>query len=347
MKHRSCMEAMRLKYLVEHRNTVLTVLKFLVAALVLSLLLSGIHLQELMEALRRVNKWILSAALAIAALQWLVPTYLWSLLLFCQGIKPPFRRLAAINYMGFFFANFTPSGVGGDVLKIYMLSEETNKVLDVSTSVVVLRLTSLLALLVTATIASFFAAEVIRNFVLPLLGSVMFIILLVVLLRKRLVERIEALSDLPGTGGIPAALRGAYHSFTHFRAQSRQVLLVFLLAMLLHASGFIVPYLVGLSLGLQVSATYLATLVPLVHLLALLPISPNGLGVREAAYVLSFTQAGVTPSAAVSFALLNYLSVVFVSLIGATIYLISHVFNIKSSQGSMKHPTGSTPIQRS
>ena len=62
--------------------------------------------------------------------------------------------------------------------------------------------------------------------------------------------------------------------------------------------------------------------VPLISLGGMLPVSVNGLGVREALYILLFGRIGVSTELAVSLALL-YLAVTFVaSLPGGLMYAL-------------------------
>jgi hypothetical protein len=61
----------------------------------------------------------------------------------------------------------------------------------------------------------------------------------------------------------------------------------------------------------------------LVTLAAALPISPNGLGVGEAAFVLLYTQIGVAPEQALAAALLRRVVVTLVALVGAVPWLAS------------------------
>jgi uncharacterized membrane protein YbhN (UPF0104 family) len=76
------------------------------------------------------------------------------------------------------------------------------------------------------------------------------------------------------------------------------------------------------ALALDVPAAAVAVFVPLVSLAGMIPVSVNGLGVREALYILLFGRIGVPVETAVSLALL-YLAVTFLaSLPGGVAYLM-------------------------
>jgi hypothetical protein len=67
-------------------------------------------------------------------------------------------------------------------------------------------------------------------------------------------------------------------------------------------------YGLGLALGLTAPLTAYVALIPLMLIVMLVPVTINGLGTSQAAFVWSFSQAGVDPAAAFA------LSVLFLGL---------------------------------
>jgi hypothetical protein len=76
--------------------------------------------------------------------------------------------------------------------------------------------------------------------------------------------------------------------------------------------------------------------IPLIYLTEALPISINGLGLREGAFVFFFTQKGISTEEALAAGIL-VISVryVFAMLIGGTLFLLE-VLRSKSLQRDMK-----------
>ena len=84
----------------------------------------------------------------------------------------------------------------------------------------------------------------------------------------------------------------------------------------------LVVFLNANALGLSVPVAALAVFVPLVSLAGMLPISVNGLGIREALYLLLFGRLGVPADAAVSMALLYFAVTLAASLPGGIVYAL-------------------------
>jgi hypothetical protein len=93
------------------------------------------------------------------------------------------------------------------------------------------------------------------------------------------------------------------------------------LSLVVQAANVVLVALVGVALGLQIEPYYYGVVVPLVTLLTLLPISVNGMGLREFGYMLLLAPAGVDGSSAVLLAFLSFAVVTAASLLGVGFYL--------------------------
>jgi uncharacterized membrane protein YbhN (UPF0104 family) len=80
-------------------------------------------------------------------------------------------------------------------------------------------------------------------------------------------------------------------------------------------------WLVGRALGAGVPDAYYWIVVPMVSLLTLLPVSINGMGVREGGMLLFLRPLGVTDATALSLAFLWFASFSVVGLLGGLVYL--------------------------
>ncbi len=84
----------------------------------------------------------------------------------------------------------------------------------------------------------------------------------------------------------------------------------------MQAANVVLVALVGAALGLKVQPYYYGVVVPLVTLLTLLPISVNGMGLREVGYMTLLAPVGIDGETAVLLAFLSFAVVTVASLAG-------------------------------
>ena len=107
-----------------------------------------------------------------------------------------------------------------------------------------------------------------------------------------------------------------------------------LLSILGQSVGIVVLYMLAAALGARVNIIYFFLLVPVVHLISMLP-SVNGLGIREGGYIY-FLGPYIGKENAAALGLL-WLGLLFLaSLIGGLIYFVRQDYHVKFSLGSKK-----------
>jgi len=68
-------------------------------------------------------------------------------------------------------------------------------------------------------------------------------------------------------------------------------------------------------------------IVPVITVIGLIPVTINGIGLREGAFVFIFTQMGVTASQSLILSLLYRLGIIILSLVGGVLYIIDDINN--------------------
>jgi hypothetical protein len=132
-----------------------------------------------------------------------------------------------------------------------------------------------------------------------------------------LVDRVISATPLARIRPRAASL---YEAITPYAAARREIGLSILLSFAFQGVVIGVVFLNAHALHHDFPLTAVAVFVPLISLGGMLPVSVNGLGVREALYILLFGRVGATTELAVALALL-YLAVTFVaSLPGGVLY---------------------------
>lgn len=310
------------------RQRLLNLAKVAVTAALIAVIALTVDLGQLGRALVGADPAALFMAFLIYQAGILVRSYRWQVLLEAQGAAVPLPRLVGLYYVGTFFSNFLPTGLGGDLVKMYELRAQADGTRAVST-VLVDRAMGLLVLFALAAAALPFSARlvppaVVGSLVALIVGSVLGVWLF---LNRRLIEGLAARSGLFARLLADRRVASLYASFHGY---SRAAIAWSALASLVFNALLIAVYLcIARAVGVQVGVGQLLVFVPILSSLLLLPLSISGTGVREGGYVLLFGLAGVAPAEAVAMSLLFYALNLVTGLGGAALYLYQNAHRCK------------------
>ena len=134
-----------------------------------------------------------------------------------------------------------------------------------------------------------------------------------------------SVAGLPWAGAFLASqprMRWLAEGTSRYRNAPRTLLIATLLSFVVQAANVLLACLLGAALGLPVPLAYYGVLAPLVALLALLPISLNGMGLREAGTVVLLAPLGVSAGEAVTLAVLTFAVYAVASFGGGFVLLL-------------------------
>jgi len=286
--------------------------------------LSRAKLPEIGRALGGADWGLLALSFCLHALGLLISVHRWRILARAQGDDIPFGFLAKSYLIGKFFNTFLPTSFGGDVVRIWDGSKYSSSIVKSSAIVVVERMTGVIVLFFFALAASLGRLE--------MAGRVPFIGAALVLGAAGLAA--AAVFFLPVTGrvlraGAPDGLfRKARdkallfrEAILSYRRRPRPFFRAMLWAVFLQLNVVVYFILIGKSLDLPIPAFDYFIFIPLVLLVQMLPVTINGLAVREGAYVAIFAYYGLSSSAALSYAFIDLAYGLVIGAAGAVLYL--------------------------
>lgn len=293
-------------------------LKILVSFGLLVILFRQVGWKQTWETLIGTQWSYLSLAMILYLAGVGVRAYRWHLLLQASGMNVPLKRLVVLYFVGTFFSNVLPTGIGGDAVRMYELYNTTQRSAESISTVLLDRATGLLMLFLIALVALPFSHRLIPpSLVLVILvlcaGSWMGTALI---FHRGWLEKTGILRIITRFG----TTRKIYEAITAcgFKAVGGALGISFLFNGLLIA----VNYLIALSVGVRIPFEYFLLFIPLISFLLLLPFSVSGLGIREGGYVYLFAYAGVPSALALSMSLLFYALNVATGLIGGIMYIL-------------------------
>jgi len=303
----------------------LLVLKLAVSLSILVLILTTrTSLREIGNVLRTVNPYWLVLAFSLHAVGLFVSAYRWQILALAQGDEVPIPFLAKSYLVAQFFNNFLPTRFGGDIVRIWDGSHYSHSLIKSSAIVLVDRATGIIVLFLMAVIASLFRLDMASRipviWIALLLG--LFGLALVAVFFLPVFSRL--LTSLPLRGFLDR-LRGKLLLFRetilHYRTQRRAFFRATAWAFLLQLNVVAYYFLIGLAFHLKIHFIDYFIFIPIVLVIQLIPITINGLGLREGSYIEIFKFYGISPQSAVSFSLVDVAFNLVLGLIGGIIYV--------------------------
>jgi len=250
------------------------------------------------------------------------------LLIEAQGISATLKEALSLTFIGYFFNNFLPTAIGGDVVKAYYLSKKTDLKAGAYASIFVDRVIGLFTMIFMAFIALFFVEEgvvdsTVRYIVYSItLGSIIFIVFMT---NRTLAGKFSFLFFM--INPIKEKLKEVYGIIHKYQYQRPLMLKAFLISFVSQILFFTSLGVAAMSIGSRIPIKDLFIKIPIVSMMSLLP-SINGLGLREGSTVVLFGPL-IGSDKAFAMSILWFLIPFCVSIMGGLIYAISPQFKIK------------------
>ncbi|WP_071396538.1 lysylphosphatidylglycerol synthase transmembrane domain-containing protein [Bacillus tuaregi] len=318
------------------KSRIQLILRMAVSAGLMVWLMLMIEWEEALRVMKEGSPLFLCAAFIAIQITVLTSIWKWKMLVDSSSKQSSNKytsmaKLGQLYYIGLFFNNFMPGSVGGDVVRIYYLGKNTT-VSTATASVLFERLTSGLALVGIVLISALFMDQS-RPYIISLCILLAVSIIGYLLIKHWLKKDIHH-SIQPKTTTIlgkinsslikgKQAIRGVGEKAMDYRTESWKWWGMILLLSLLFQIGMAwINDLLFLSFGIDIPFLHLLVIITLISVITMLPVSLNGLGVREAGYVFFFQGLGVPQGIALSVSLLFFFLVTISSAIGGLFWLI-------------------------
>jgi glycosyltransferase 2 family protein len=270
----------------------------------------------------RLELWF--TALGLLLLTQVASAARWRLFAGLLGFQSPVGQFIRLYFVGMFFNLLLPTSIGGDVVRAWYLDGGSGRRLPAFLSVFVDRLSGLLILLALACVADLLCPLALP----PWIGASVWASAASAVAGLVLVPTLSRCMNVSGRGNRPSSLSvlalALSQSLTLLFGRARLLLYTTVLSLLVQGVNVMIFWLLGRAIDALIPASYCAIVVPMVTLLTLLPVSLNGMGVREGGMVLFLAPLGISSATALSLALLWFSVSVAASLFGAALYLLGN-----------------------
>ncbi len=322
-------------------KTHVRLLKICVTALFLWLLIFKIQWGELGQTFRQVQPGYVAASVAISFALVAASCWKWWAILNMQGHRLPFLTLYRWYFIGYFYTNFLPSSIGGDLVRSWLAGRRIGSQEASLVAVFAERFTGMVFLLLLAILAP----VMLRPFawrlelVVPAAAALAVLAAFAVLpflmraghrtgVALRLFAGLRRMlrADRPGsrTGRLLDRIRRRAGSFAQranaffalLRDEPGSFWIVTGLTALFYALTVANVIVSCRAFGGAPSPLAVATVLPASLMVASLPITLGSLGLAEGAYVFYFRLIGISAEVTLAMALLLRLKIILLGLIG-------------------------------
>jgi len=328
-------------------------LKPLVSALFLAALFTLVPWPELRQTLRQVSPPYLLLTVLLGFLMVAASCWKWWYLLRLQGHPVAFGTLYRWYFIGYFYSNFLPSNVGGDVARAWLAGRRTGAPAAALLSVFAERLTGMIFLLTLAALTPLGGGALGRHPALwiPALAAAGGLLLLALLaLGARLFRaaararwrtwRAGRATDDPKVRWAEWGIRkwtaldaraGALADV--LRRRPSATVAVFALTALFYLLTVANVALTYRACGVWPDAAGVARVLPAALMVAMLPITMGNIGLAEGAYVFYFGLIGQVPAVTLAMGLILRLKVLLLGLVGMLFQWREPVFTRETKNG--------------
>lgn len=297
----------------------------LILFLVYIIIIQDISFEDIWQPIRHASLFWLAAAFSLHGVGQLISAIRWRILIQAQGDRVPLLFLVQSYLVGMFFNLFLPGRIGGDVVRIWDSSRYSRSVSKSSAVVVVERLQGILVLfgfaLAAALLRLRFAGRYPVIWIALGISLTGFLVFSLFLLppAERLLRRLPE----EGWGAkIKKPVQSFRSTILHYKTRKTAFLRALGMSFLLQLNVILYYFFITKALHLTLPFIDFFIFIPLVHLVTLIPITVNGLGLREMTFAEILQVYGLTAQAGISLGLIDFGFILIIGIIGGLLFLL-------------------------
>jgi len=245
----------------------------------------------------------------------------WRGLLLDDGKKIHFKTFYAYIALGYFFNNLLPSGFGGDAVKTIAFGKRFGNTANSVAAIVISRVMGLIAMFLSFFVALPFVAA---KYNIPTAYTATVCIVAVVAVAVIFAGLFSDKVKLPEniTNKVPFLLK-LQNAFSIYRSHKKDFLLSGLDSIWLQLVTIVIHWAYFKAMGVDVDIAVITVFTTIMVTFTMLPISINGIGVRENVQVSLYTGLlGIPADVVLASTLFSYLPLLFQAAQGAIVFAL-------------------------
>lgn len=297
------------------------VIKIIITIGLITFLLSKVNWDEVWVVLENASLLFLILTFALMVFSVYVSAYKWKILLEIHNIHFSFYKLSKYYYMGSFFNNFLPSTIGGDSYRIFKTFSDSYSKASPVMAVLMERISGMILLLIVGSIGaliSFLMTKDMISYYVVLSGFVLFF-LVFLFMYLYIIKKSFFLKLFDKYA--PKKIKKNIHPLRDFRGKKKEIIRVFYYSLIFNLILILSRLTLLYAVGSECNFYELSVVVMVSNIIALVPITINGLGLRDGIFIYLLQNYGVLYEPALIVMLLSRILTIPLSLIGGLYYL--------------------------
>ena len=280
------------------KTLILKALRYLVGVTVLVALVYLADIRSVVTSLAYISLFDLFILLVLSFFLVLVSVIKWRIFLARLGIVATVTRLYRLYLVGYFVNLIMPSYLGGDVVRSLYIGANVDKVHAVSATMLE-RYTGLIAMISMALIALLFAPNIPKELTIVVICTSLSLVVVSVELFRGYTAKLARWINIPER--FVQILKKVEQSLRWGMIDRKLLLRAFLLSVTFHLLTILNTAAVGHAVGwVDIPWGDLFVVVPLILIVGALPISPQGLGIQEGAFLFFLHAVGASSGEALA-----------------------------------------------
>ncbi len=317
------------------KKIIINILKLCFGLGIIVYLLSRIDRQALLETIRQMETGFLWIYFILFITVILLSTLRWHILLKRFSDRVPFVESLKWTFLSHFFNTFLPGNVVGDVLRGVKIKNKDVGYSEGLASSVLDRVCGLMVFMGMAVFGIIVGFYVLDNKLILFVAAAFIAAAMVcftLIMHEELLDKLRPFMKLYQF--VYAKLEKFIKSLQYYKHEKKYFVAAMWISLAMSALNCVAFFLIATALGGNVSVVYFLLFIPIVNIIAHVPVTHAGLGLREGIFVYIFTQMGLSEPQALGTSLIFYASVLFMgALQGAGYYLI----HLAEDTGVAKH----------
>ncbi|MBA7596376.1 hypothetical protein ES703_03346 [subsurface metagenome] len=309
----------------KYKRSLLIVVRLIVGIGLLLFLFSKADTSKVLAILKQTDFLFIVLSIIFFLLAVAIISARWKILLSAHSIDIPFHKTFSYYLVGFFFNNFLPTGVGLDIVRGVYASNNYGKKAECFASVISERMIGFFSILLLG-IFSLPLFIVKNRFILFIFLGLVFLTILFIagiffFLKGKTLKRFNWLFKIKILSKLKNKIKRLYDALYYYKKRKLVVFQTILLSFLFQVILITMAFFIGKALLVEIPYYYYLAFIPVINIASMIPITINGIGIREGLYVFLFNLASVKSSQSILISIIYLGITMVVSLSGAVIFI--------------------------